>query len=91
MKMSTKSLLIASGCAIALASLAHAQDRKPLPPEPVQSEPASERLANMGQFLDAYRRAGSPRMLIVTSGPDGFGDVMARASKIFSAIAKSPS
>lgn len=76
MKMSTKSLLFASGCAIALASLAHAQDRKPLPPEPVQSEPASERLANMGQFLDAYRRAGSPRMLIVTSGLDGFGDVM---------------
>ncbi len=76
MKKSIQSLLIASGCAMAFTSFVHAQERKPLPPAPVQSEPVSERLANMGQFLDAYRRAGSPRMLIVTTGPDNFSDVM---------------
>lgn len=84
MNKPTQSLLIASGLVISLSSIAHAQDRKPLPPTPVQSEPVSERLANMGQFLEAYRRAGSPRMLIITNGPDGFGDVMgARLEDLF--------
>lgn len=84
MKKSIQSLLIASGCAMALTSFVHAQERKPLPPAPVQSEPVSERLANMGPFLEAYRRAGSPRMLVVTNGPDNFGDVMgARLEDLF--------
>ncbi len=50
-----------------LAGTALAQsDRKPLPPPPAadQTTVSTERLANMPAFLEAYRRAGSPRLLI---------------------------
>ncbi|MFO0830595.1 MAG: hypothetical protein U0637_02005 [Phycisphaerales bacterium] len=43
-------------------------ERKPLPPPPAEGSAAqgTERLANMAAFLEAYRRAGSPRLLIAT-------------------------
>lgn len=53
----------------ALAGTALAQgDRKPLPPPPAPdaSTIGTERLPNIDAFLEAYRRAGSPRLLIAT-------------------------
>ena len=60
---------------VVCAGQAMAQDRKPLPPEPVRdSDPATERLANIDGFRDAYTRAGSPRLLItVDSDASGRG------------------
>ncbi|MFY7895516.1 MAG: hypothetical protein ACOVP8_04725, partial [Phycisphaerales bacterium] len=60
---------------VVCAGQAMAQDRKPLPPEPVRdSDSATERLANIDGFRDAYARAGSPRLLItVDSDASGRG------------------
>jgi hypothetical protein len=60
---------------VACAGQAVAQDRKALPPEVVrESDPATERLANIDGFRDAYARAGAPRLLItVDSDASGRG------------------
>ena len=60
-------------CAGACTGQAFAQDRKHLPPEPVRdADPATQRLANIDGFRDAYTRAGSPRLLI-TVDSDAIG------------------
>jgi hypothetical protein len=57
---------------VGFAGLALAQDRKPLPPPPASDEDArTERIERFDAFLGAYRRAGSPRLLIVTDAVPG--------------------
>ncbi len=65
----TRPTLSAALLLTTLAGTALAQgDRKPLPPPPAAdaSTIGTERLANIDAFLEAYRRAGSPRLLIAT-------------------------
>jgi len=72
--MTTRKYTVTFAAALpVLAGLALAQDRKPLPPQPVQERYGTERLPYFGEFLDAYARAGSPRLLFVVTS-DGADD-----------------
>jgi hypothetical protein len=59
-------IALSAGLAGPLVQTAWAQERKPLPPPPAPEVVGSERLASMAEFLESYRRAGSPRLLIST-------------------------
>ena len=64
-----RSLALAAGFACVLTSTLHAQDmgRKPLPPEQPQINHNTRIVSAVGpEFLDAYRRAGSPKLLVVS-------------------------
>lgn len=59
-------LVVSAGLLMTLSGLAEAQDRKPLPPQPVQPPAGMERLPSFPAWLSSYQSAGSPRLLFYT-------------------------
>lgn len=60
-------LVLMTGIAAGLTTQsgsAWAQERRPLPPPPPSATDGFDRIENLGKFVEAYQRSGSPRMLI---------------------------
>ncbi|MCC6679078.1 MAG: hypothetical protein IT436_18290 [Phycisphaerales bacterium] len=57
---------VTAGLLMALCGSAGAQERKPLPPQPVQPPAGMERLPTFPEWLSSYQAAGTPRLLFYT-------------------------